>query len=315
MKLLRFLLLLAIVVASTQAASNSLTTYWNSQLQGVLIPPSIMKFFPAVGSNSVSSQFMTNNPNISEDVNILKCHATQRPPKLTSDSTSLHFLEKDLSNNSELHVFPRFPSLNSGKANFVPRTIVEGFPTLKSINLPIILAQFFISPKSAAAKVIKHTVQLCEHAAEDDNVCITSLESMIDFVQSKLGKSSSQNRIRAFSTTMEGKYFNPTSNLQPYHMVEVKKVTKNKKSVVTCHKAEFPFAVFLCHQRPATVPYMVTLEGVHDRTRIEAATVCHMDTSEWDARFPGLVALKATPGTPVCHFLNQGSVLWVVERQ
>lgn len=41
--------------------------------------------------------------------------------------------------------------------------------------------------------------------SKDDNVCVTSLESMIDFVQSTLGKSNHHGDrfIRAFSTTLE----------------------------------------------------------------------------------------------------------------
>ncbi|XP_021853807.1 BURP domain-containing protein 5-like isoform X2 [Spinacia oleracea] len=319
MKLPCFLYLVVVVVmASRQAASTSLTTYWNSHLQGVFMPRSIKDYLPSKGestsSSSSSHQFVKNNLNISEDVNIIRCHASKRPPKTTKmDSiTSLHFLESDLSNNNNrVLLYPRFPNLHSNNGHFLPRTIIEQFPTLKSTNLPSILSRFSITPNSPATGVIKHTVELCEYAANDDNVCVTSLESMVDFVQS-----TKHGVIRAYSTTIQDKYFKGNNgNLQPFRIVKVKRLSNSRvvNSTVSCHKAQFPFAVFLCHQRVATVAYMVTLEGVRDKmTRIEAATACHMDTSEWDPLFPALVALKVAPGTPVCHFLNQKSVLWVV---
>nr|QIG55799.1 BURP domain protein [Kerria japonica] len=215
-------------------------------------------------------------------------------------SRVLVFLEKDVHPGKTMK-YSLIRSLPKS-ATFLPRNTAESIP-FSSSKLLEILIQFSVQPKSVEANAMTEAILKCEVPAMrgEAKYCATSLESMIDFVTSRLGRN-----IRAISTEVE----EGATHVQNYTIYHgVKKLTDKK--VITCHRLRYPYVVFYCHELENTSIYMVPLKGA-DGTNAKAITTCHEDTSEWDPKSFVLQLLKVKPGTdPVCHFLSESDVVWV----
>ncbi|CAL5195537.1 unnamed protein product [Lathyrus oleraceus] len=132
-------------------------------------------------------------------------------------------------------------------------------------------------------------------AIGEDRHCVTSLESMMDFVISKLGKN-----IKVMSSSF-------AQNQTQYVVEEVKKIGDK---AVMCHKMNLKTVVFDCHQVNATTIYKVPLMA-SDGTKSNALTICHHDTRGMNANALYKV-LKVRPGTvPICHFIGNKAIAWV----
>ncbi|KAM3687744.1 hypothetical protein ACB098_10G100100 [Castanea mollissima] len=161
--------------------------------------------------------------------------------------------------------------------------------------------RFSVKPGSMEADIIQSTIEECEKTGikGEEKYCATSLESMVDFSTSKLGKD-----VQAISTEV-GK----ETQMQKYTIIPGVKKVGSDKSVV-CHKQNYVYAVFYCHATQTTQAYMVPLEGA-DGTKAKAVAVCHTNTSEWNPKHLAFQVLKVKPGTvPVCHFLPEDHVVW-----
>ncbi|KAL6344715.1 hypothetical protein AAG906_002621 [Vitis piasezkii] len=204
------------------------------------------------------------------------------------------FLEKDLHPGTKMAV--RFTKTSSA-AHFLPHQVAESIP-FSSNKLPEILKRFSVKENSAEAQIIQKTIKQCETPAIVGEVkyCARSLESLIDFSTSRLGKN-----IRVLSNEVE-------ADIQEYKFGEGVKMV-GEKSVV-CHQLNYPYAVSFCHTLHMTKIYMVPLVGA-DGTGVEAVAVCHRDTSTWDPKALVFQSLKVKPGTlPICHFLPNGHIVW-----
>ena len=99
----------------------------------------------------------------------------------------IFFLEMDLRPGSALD----FSFINGAStvAKFWPRQLTKFIP-FSQMKMPDILQNFSIKPKSKEAEVIKNAIIHCEEPAMEgeEKYCATSLESMVDFSISKLGK-------------------------------------------------------------------------------------------------------------------------------
>ncbi|XP_058745375.1 unknown seed protein USP-like [Vicia villosa] len=132
-------------------------------------------------------------------------------------------------------------------------------------------------------------------AIGEDRHCVTSLESMMDFAISKLGKN-----IKVMSSSF-------AQNQNQYVMEEVRKIGDK---AVMCHKMNLKNVVFYCHQVNATTIYKVPLVA-SDGTKSNALTICHHDTRGMNANALYKV-LKVRPGTvPICHFIGNKAIAWV----
>ncbi|KAL6345017.1 hypothetical protein AAG906_007748 [Vitis piasezkii] len=175
-------------------------------------------------------------------------------------------------------------SIDAGKASpTASYRTVYGNPRKASGSTDInadILNQFSVKENSAEAKIIQKTIEECEKSAIEgvEKYCARSLESLIDFSTSKLGKN-----IRALPNVVEGE-------IQEYKFGEGAKML-GEKSVV-CHQLNYPYAVALCHAFHMTKIYKVPLVGA-DGTRVQALAVCHEDTSIWDPNALAFQVLKA----------------------
>lgn len=217
-------------------------------------------------------------------------------------NVALFFLEKDIQPGSKMNL--NFIK-SSNEATFLPRQVAKSIP-FSSNKLPEIYSQFSVTPKSVEAEMIKETIKECEEPTikGEGKYCATSLESMVDFSTSKLGKN-----VQAISTEVEKE-----SGLQKYTITKVEKKTTGEKSVV-CHKQNYAYAVFYCHSTQATEAYKVSLEGA-DGTKAKAVAACHKDTSAWNPKHLAFQVLKVKPGTvPVCHFLPEDHIVWIPNQK
>ncbi|XP_061341520.1 unknown seed protein USP-like [Gastrolobium bilobum] len=144
----------------------------------------------------------------------------------------------------------------------------------------------------------RYTVlEFCQSPATlgEEKYCGTSLESMMDFAISKLGKN-----IKAISSSF-------VQNQDQYIVQEVKKIGEK---AVMCHRLNLKNVVFYCHVINATTSYIVPLVA-SDGTKAEALAMCHHDTRGMDPVVLKEV-LKVKPGTvTVCHFMGNKSFIWV----
>lgn len=215
-------------------------------------------------------------------------------------NVALFFLEKDLHPGTKLNL--HFTRSTSNAATFMPRQVADTKP-FSSEKLEDLFNEFSVKPESEEAHIMKNTIEECEEAGikGEEKYCATSLESMVDFSTSKLGKN-----VEVVSTVAEDR----ETKLQKYTMKPgVRKLAGDK--AVVCHKQNYPYAVFYCHKTETTRAYSVPLEGANGN-RVKAVAVCHTDTSEWNPKHLAFQVLKVKPGTlPVCHFLPEDHVVWV----
>ncbi|XP_054819800.1 BURP domain-containing protein 5-like [Prosopis cineraria] len=213
----------------------------------------------------------------------------------------LFFLEKDLKANHKMNLLFTH---TSNQASFLPREVVRSMP-FSSRQMAEILNKFAVKPKSAKAEVMKNTIKHCEAPGikGEEKYCATSLESMVDFVTSKLGTN-----VETLSTEV-----NKETKEQEYTIMQGMKKVGDAK-VVVCHKLKYVYALFNCHKIENTVAYAVSLKGA-DGSRVEAVSVCHRDTSQWDPQHLAFQMLKVKPGgVPICHFLYQSTIAWVPKQ-
>ncbi|EPS64452.1 hypothetical protein M569_10329 [Genlisea aurea] len=214
-------------------------------------------------------------------------------------SLSLIFFQQDLRIGKSMNLNFRKPS---DLAPFLPRHLADSIP-FSSKNFSQILQKFSLVPDSPKARVLKTTLHDCEVKAVrgEEIFCPTSLESMIDFTFSRLGKPAIP-----LST-------NPNAaRTRQYRITRVKK-SSDAKGLVACHGLPYAYAVFLCHRVTNAAAYEVELTAADDGSKSDAVAVCHMDTSEWGSNHVAFRVLGVKPGeVPVCHFLEEeGNVIWV----
>ncbi|KAL5071300.1 hypothetical protein RYX36_022187, partial [Vicia faba] len=138
-------------------------------------------------------------------------------------SGTVFFLETDLlhGTTSSLKFSKTF---SENEAKFLPRDIANSIP-FSSNKLEYILNKLNIKKGSKGARMVQNTISVCEveNIKGEKKLCVTSLESMIDFITSKLGRN-----VVALST--EG---NKENEFQHYQIISqgVKKLGEENKVV------------------------------------------------------------------------------------
>lgn len=132
----------------------------------------------------------------------------------------------------------------------------------------------------------------------EERSCVESLEEMRNFVVGLMGEN-----VKPIST--------PAGKWQMYTVSGVARTIKYQ--VTGCHKQDYlPFAVYGCHYIPKSQVRVVPLVG-EDGTKLEAVSICHMDTSKWNGNHLLFMLLKAKPGPPICHFIATDDIMWVTK--
>jgi hypothetical protein len=180
---------------------------------------------------------------------------------------------------------------------------------LKASNLPKLLQAFNIREGTEMARSMETTISYCEAIAnltpdEKPASCPTSEKAMAKFVSSLLGQNVellTSKVISAKASAVSG----PVTVVD-YHT----RSADNEDTPVVCHSLSFPSQVYYCHKLSKTRVLQATLEAA-EGGRINAVAICHLDTSWWSSKHPAFAALHVKPGTEVCHWTVESTLVWV----
>ncbi|XP_031477320.1 BURP domain-containing protein 5-like [Nymphaea colorata] len=306
-----FLLSIFLLVVATSSSEMSPEDYWNKLLPKTPIPTSLHAFLPTTGA-SYPSQKKHAALSLLASKSILwqsyKFGTTPDQVKKEHD-TGFLFLKENLkpgSKTKKLDLEKKEQETAREWPALLPRQEAGTFPFSTS-KLRDILQRFSMDPNSADALTVRHTLENCERGANEGEIsyCATSLESMVDFVVSQLKTNDVQLLTYSFLNKEERETKSRVYTVQP-GVVELAAQT-----TVACHVQSYPYAVFYCHTVPKTKTYIVPLVAEEDGTRVRAGAVCHTDTSSWNKNHAAMLALGIKPGTPLCHFLSHGHVVFV----
>ncbi|XP_006856051.2 BURP domain protein USPL1 isoform X1 [Amborella trichopoda] len=189
----------------------------------------------------------------------------------------------------------------------LPRQEADSIP-FASASLPDILRRFSIPPDSPLAKKVARNLHICESPPlmGERKFCATSLESLHDFVLSILGPKA---KPQVLATTLHNGENRPPL-VQSYIVKEIM-LRLTPPYLPVCHPMTYPYTVFHCHVVVKTTALMVKLEG-EDGSKMDAAAVCHLDTSDWDPDHVSFKVLGIKPGTePVCHFFPETHLAFI----
>ncbi|CAK8570146.1 unnamed protein product [Lathyrus sativus] len=318
---------LMLVILATNAETLPPQLYWKSMLPNTPMPKAITNLLhPSgywseekatwvdVGKGGVDvgvRKGYNEGTGSGSDVNVGVGHSDSPFDYLYAASeTQLHdkpnvalfFLENDLHHGTKLNLQFIETNLNN-EAKFLPKQVANSIP-FSSNKVEYILNKLNIKKGTKGAQIVKNTISECEeHGIKgEEKSCVTSLESMVDFTATKLGKN-----VEAVSTEVKKE----SGELEEYVIAKGVKRLGEKNKAVVCHKENYPYAVFYCHKTDTTKVYSVPLEGV-DGNRVKVVAACHTDTSQWNPKHLAFQVLKVQPGTvSICHFLPQDHVVWV----
>ncbi|KAL3651801.1 hypothetical protein CASFOL_004803 [Castilleja foliolosa] len=225
-------------------------------------------------------------------------------------------------NNPELTMFFHYNNLKVGtKLPFYfptkdPSTSPHLLSKHESNSIPFTTSQFesvleFFSftETSKQALAMKTTLQHCEYPPNKDETkfCATSLESMLDSIRAIFGFNS---KFKIITT----KYLSNSISsipLQDYTIIEPPTRISARK-IMACHLLPYPYAVFYCHGQESDTKLYKVLLAAEDGGRVEAAAICHMDTTEWDPHHVAFRVLGTEPGgLPICHVFPMDNLVWV----
>ncbi|KAK7283520.1 hypothetical protein RIF29_13089 [Crotalaria pallida] len=189
---------------------------------------------------------------------------------------------------------------------FLPRKEADSIPFSMS-QLPSVLELFSISQDSSQAKSMRGTLDQCEGETitGETKICATSLESMLEFVDTIIGSETKHNILTTSHPTTSG------IPMQKYTILKVQDI--NAPKWVACHPLPYPYAVYYCHFiATGSKVFKVSLGG-ENGAKIEALGICHLDTSDWNPDHIIFKQLGFNPGknAPVCHFFPVRHLMWV----
>ncbi|GMI84153.1 hypothetical protein HRI_002084600 [Hibiscus trionum] len=306
-----FLLVNVSFAGNVHAALLPAQTYWKSVFPNTPMPKSLQILLnpsPSSENKIILAEMVHSNTKVIDFLGIYSHYqinpsSNTKPQKsdkdAEADGKAIFFLENQLRPGRTLKVNEIFKTRN--KASFLPRQIAESIP-FSSRKFPEIFKYFSLEPKSNEASLIKETIRNCEipDMKGEQRYCATSLESLIDWTVSKLGKN-----IQVLSNNVEKE----TENRVFAIAGEAKKVGETE---MVCHKLKYAYAVFLCHSIEKTTAYTVPLVSADGSTKAKILAICHKDTSAWSPDHIAFQILKVKPGTvPICHFLTKETLVWV----
>ncbi|KAH9540618.1 hypothetical protein CY35_14G014700 [Sphagnum magellanicum] len=220
------------------------------------------------------------------------------------------FLESKLVKGSTMDFGANFlyDAANS-RRDFLPGSVADTLPALIASNLPKLLQAFNIREGTEMARRMQTTISYCEGIAnltpeEKPASCPTSEKAMAKFVSSLLGQNVellTSKVISAKASAVSG----PVTVVD-YHT----RSADIEDTPVVCHSLSFPSQVYYCHKLSKTRVLQATLEAA-ERGRINAVAICHLDTSWWSSKHPAFAALNVKPGTEVCHWTVESTLVWV----
>ncbi|KAK4284700.1 hypothetical protein QN277_001493 [Acacia crassicarpa] len=191
--------------------------------------------------------------------------------------------------------------------HFLTRKEADSIPFSTS-QLPSVLQLLSVPQDSPMAQAMRGTLEQCElqPLTAEKKVCVSSLESMIDFVRSIIG---SDSRLDILTTTLP-----ETSRSVPLQSLTVLEISPDfyAPKWVACHPLPYPYAVFYCHFIGSGTKIFKVKLGSENGEQMEALGVCHLDTSEWDPDHILFKQLGFKAGeAPACHFMPVKHLMWI----
>ncbi|KAK3022032.1 hypothetical protein RJ639_047422 [Escallonia herrerae] len=252
----------------------------------------------AKGTNVLQLHSMDVNKNGDDHVNA-------HPSSHMDPSLLVFFIMEDLKVGKTMPIY--FPKRDpSSSPRMLPREEADAIAfSLK--ELANLLQRFSFSQGSPQAKAMEDTIRQCEipPIVGETKFCATSLESMVDFTQDILGLDS---QIKVLSTNHLTK---SSTLLQNYTVLEAPQEISARK-MVACHTMPYPYAVFYCHSQDSKNRVLRVLLAGENGDRVDAISVCHLDTSHWSRNHVSFRVLGIEPGTaPVCHFFPADNFVWI----
>ncbi|GER54827.1 polygalacturonase-1 non-catalytic subunit beta [Striga asiatica] len=191
------------------------------------------------------------------------------------------------------------------KRSFLPRTIASKLPFSTS-RVEELKTIFHAADdnSSSVAKMVTDALTECERAPSrgETKRCVTSIEDMIDFATSVLGRNV------AVRTTENTRGSNGSILIGEVTGINGGDVTKS----VSCHQSLFPYLIYYCHSVPKVRVYVADIKDPNTKAKINnGVAICHLDTSDWSPGHGAFRALGQSPGKiEVCHWIFENDMTW-----
>ncbi|KAI4375669.1 hypothetical protein MLD38_013515 [Melastoma candidum] len=191
------------------------------------------------------------------------------------------------------------------RRSFLPRTILSKLPFAKA-KMADLKEIFHADDDSSLERIIANALGECERApsAGETKRCVGSVEDMVDFATSVLGK----NIVVRATENVEGS--GREVMIGKVKAIDGGKVTES----VSCHQSLYPYLLYYCHSVPKVRVYSADILDPETKARINhGVAICHVDTSAWSATHGAFLALGSGPGRiEVCHWIFQNDMTWTV---
>ncbi|KAK8916666.1 BURP domain-containing protein 3 [Platanthera zijinensis] len=301
-----FLLLVVTISSSSVQAADQLQefitpilTYWKSVLPQTPIPATIERLLhPAAETENYSFE-VEKAPTIYISY---KSAATEN--QMQNDRNAQLFLKRSITPGTKMVLdltgttsSPPFLSLKDSMA-----------APFSSGKLPEILGLFSIQRGSLKAAAVRRALAECEEPPLDGESkrCVTSLESMVEFIEAELGDGD----VRIVETAVARGGL--VSGRQEYVVGSAGPRLLRAEGVVSCHSEPYPRALYYCHATKHIEIYKVHMLGANGIV-VDAVMTCHTNTSAWNPDYIGFRMLRVKPGTePICHFMPQGNLIFAL---
>ncbi|XP_073131988.1 polygalacturonase-1 non-catalytic subunit beta-like [Henckelia pumila] len=192
------------------------------------------------------------------------------------------------------------------KRSFLPRVIVSKLPFSTSKVGELRRIFHADDENSTMSKMLTDSLSECERAPSPGETkrCVTSIEDMIDFATSMLGR----NVVVRTTENTEGS--NRDIMIGKVKGINSGKVTKS----VSCHQSLFPYSLYYCHSVPKVRVYEADILDPKSKATINhGVAICHIDTSSWSPGHGAFISLGSGPGKiEVCHWIFENDMTWAV---
>lgn len=191
------------------------------------------------------------------------------------------------------------------KRSFLPRSISSKLPFASS-KISEMKRIFHAADNSSMETMMLETLGDCERApsAGETKRCVASVEDMIDFATSVLGR----NVVVRTTESVKGSKSNIM--LGAVKGINGGRITQS----VSCHQSLFPYLLYYCHSVPMVRVYEADILDPSSKAKINhGVAICHVDTSAWSQSHGAFLALGSGPGRiEVCHWIFENDMTWTV---
>lgn len=191
------------------------------------------------------------------------------------------------------------------RRSFLPRSILSKLPFSMS-KISELKQIFKVSDNSSMDKMLVSSLNECERApsAGETKRCVGSVEDMIDFATSVLGRN-------VVVRTTE----NVNGSKQEVMVGRVGKINGGRVTQsVSCHQSLFPYLLYYCHSVPKVRVYEADILDPKTKGKINhGVAICHLDTTAWSPTHGAFLSLGSGPGRiEVCHWIFENDMTWTV---